>query len=154
MNELLSLFEALTGHLDKLTELAKQKTLVVRKSDLIELDQILREEQALSLALRGAEQKRTALLQKLGLTNVPLTELATKAPESLQQKTRNTVDALRRSYQIYASAADTARNTLECNLHEVERFLAAAGAEGTVPAGYGTSTNVEPPSQMKADFRA
>ena len=147
MEELLSLFETLTGHLDKLTELAKQKTLVVRKSDLMELDRILREEQALALALRGIEQKRTALLQKLGLAEVPLTDLPARAPEALQQKTRSTVDALRRAYQIYASAADTARNTLECNLHEVEKFLAAAGA--AADAG-----NVEPPAKMKSDFRA
>lgn len=153
MEELLSLFETLTGHLDKLTELAKQKTLVVRKSDLMELDRILREEQALALALRGIEQKRTALLQKLGLAEVPLTDLPARAPEALQQKTRSTVDALRRAYQIYASAADTARNTLECNLHEVERFLAAAGAQRPETPGYGNDT-VEPPSQMKADFRA
>ena len=63
------------------------------------------------------------------------------------------MDALRRAYQIYAAAADIARNTLECNLHEVERFLAAAGAEGGDAPGYGNS-DVEPPSQMKADFRA
>ena len=153
MEELLSLFEALTGHLGKLTELAKQKTIAVRKNDLMELDRILREEQALALALRGSDQKRSALLQKLGLADVPLTELASKAPESLQQKTRNTVDALRRAYQIYSSAADIARNTLECNLHEVERFLAAAGAENPDAPGYGNN-DVEPPSQMKADFRA
>ena len=153
MEELLSLFETLTGHLDKLTELAKQKTLVVRKSDLMELDRILREEQALALALRGIEQKRTALLQKLGLAEVPLTDLPARAPEALQQKTRSTVDALRRAYQIYASAADTARNTLECTLHEVERFLAAAGAQRPETLGYENDT-VEPPSQMKADFRA
>lgn len=153
MEELLSLFETLTGHLDKLTELAKQKTLVVRKSDLMELDRILREEQALSLALRGIEQKRTALLQKLSLAEVPLTDLPARAPEALQQKARTTVDSLRRAYQIYASAADTARNTLECNLHEVERFLAAAGAQRPETPGYGNN-EVEPPSQMKADFRA
>lgn len=153
MEALLSLFETLTGHLEKLTELAKQKTLVVRKSDLMELDRILREEQALALTIRGIEQKRSALLQKLGLAEVPLTDLPAQVPEAMQQKARNTVDALRRAYQIYASAADTARNTLECNLHEVERFLAAAGAQRPEAPGYGNDT-VEPPSQMKADFRA
>ena len=153
MEELLTLFESLTGHLDKLTELAKQKTMAVRKNDLLELDQILREEQALALALRGLEQKRIALLQKLGLADVPLTALPPKAPESLQQKTRNTVDGLRRAYQIYANAAEIARNTLECNLHEVERFLAASGAEEPETPGYGNN-DVEPPAPMKADFRA
>lgn len=153
MEELLTLFETLTGHLEKLTELAKQKTITVRKNDLMDLDRILREEQALALALRGLEQKRASLLQKLGLSELPLGSLPSAAPEALQQKTRTTVEALRSAYQIYASAADTARNTLECNLHEVERFLAAAGAQSPEGQGYGNKT-VEPPTPMKADFRA
>ena len=153
MEQLLSLFETLTGHLGKLTELAKQKTTAVRKNDLMDLDRILKEEQAMALTFRGLDQKRTALLQSLGLAEVPLTELPSRAPAEIQQKARNTVDALRRAYQIYTSAADIARNTLECNLHEVERFLAVAGAEPSDTPGYGTS-DVEPPAQMKADFRA
>lgn len=153
MEQLLSLFETLTGHLGKLTELAKQKTTAVRKNDLMDLDRILKEEQAMALTFRGLDQKRIALLKSLGLTEVPLADLPSHAPAALQQQTRNTVDALRRAYQIYASAADTARNTLECNLHEIERFLAASGAEQGDAPGYGPN-DVEPPSQMKADFRA
>ena len=148
MEELLKLFETLIGHLSKLTDLAKQKTITVRKNDLLELDRILREEQAVALALRGIDQKRTVLLQKLDLTHVTLTDLPAKAPKALQQKARETVENLRHAYQIYASAAEVARNTLECNLHEVEHFLAAAGAD------HWEGGTIEPPSQMKADFRA
>lgn len=147
MEALLSLFETLADHLRQLTELAKRKTTVVRKNDLLELDKILKEEQAQSLALRGLEQKRVTLLQQLGFENVPLTDLPAKAPADLQQKTRDTVDALRREFSIYRSAAEIARNTLECNLHEVEKFLAAAGAAEK-------TGEVDPPPQMKSDFRA
>ena len=146
MEALLSVLDNLTAHMTQLTELAKRKTLVVRKNDLLELDKILKEEQAQALAIRGLDNKRAALLQELGLQGVPLTELPSKAPAELRQRARESVEALRREYSIYSSAAEVARNTLECNLHEVEKFLAAAGAAQT--------GEVSPPPQMKADFRA
>ena len=153
MESLLTLFETLTEQLKHLTELAKRKTTAVRKSDLMELDKILKEEQAQSLVLRGLDQKRTALLQQLGLQNVPLTGLPARVPAELQQRTATAVENLRREFSIYRSAAEVARNTLECNLHEIEKFLAAAGAADDAGAGY-SSGNVEPPAKMKSDFRA
>ena len=149
MEALLSLFDQLTEHLRQLTELAKRKTLVVRKNDLLELDKILKEEQAQALSLRGLDNKRIALLRELNLQDIPLTELPSRAPAELRQKARDSVEALRREYSIYHSAAEIARNTLECNLHEVEKFLAAAGAANNSVPG-----EVSPPPQMKSDFRA
>ncbi|MBR2894049.1 MAG: hypothetical protein IKC03_00130, partial [Oscillospiraceae bacterium] len=121
--------------------------------DLLTLDQILREEQAAALALRGLEQKRTTLLQQLGLSNTPLSDLPAHAPDTLRQKTKTTVETLRTQYQIYQSAAQTARNTLECNLHEVEKFLAASGVEQPSSTGY-HPVNIDAPPPMKTDFRA
>lgn len=153
MESLLTLFETLTEQLKQLTELAKRKTTAVRKSDLLELDKILKEEQAQSLALRGLDQKRVTLLQQFGLQNVPLTALPAKVPAELQQRTAAAVENLRREFSIYHSAAEVARHTLECNLHEIEKFLAATGAANDTGAGY-NSGNVEPPAKMKSDFRA
>lgn len=153
MEALLTLFENLANQLTQLTELAKRKTTAVRRNDLLELDNILKEEQAQSLALRGLEQKRLSLLQQLDLQDIPLTELPAKAPDQLRQRAKASVESLRREFAIYRSAAEVARNTLECNLHEVEKFLAAAGAAAEPGADY-HSGNVEPPSKMKSDFRA
>lgn len=150
MQELLTLFQSLTRHLETLTELARQKTLAVRKSDLNDLDRILKEEQAQALALRGLEQKRVTLLKKLSLEKTPLIDLPAKAPPALQQEMRDCVDTLRQTYRVYNSAADIARSTLECNLHEIERILAAAGAQERAEH---LDDNIEPPSPMKADFR-
>lgn len=153
MESLLTLFETLTDQLKQLTELAKRKTTAVRKNDLLELDKILKEEQAQSLALRGLDQKRAALLQQFGLQNTPLIGLPAKVPPELRQRTTAAVDNLRREFSIYRSAAEVARNTLECNLHEIEKFLAAAGATDDTGVGY-SNGNVEPPAKMKSDFRA
>lgn len=153
MESLLTLFENLTTHLRQLTELAKRKTAAVCKNDLTELDKILKEEQAQSLALRGIDQKRTALLQQFALERVPVTEIPSHFPADLQQAAQNTVETMQREFAIYRSAAEVARNTLECNLHEVEKFLAAVGAANDAGAGY-RSGDVEPPARMKSDFRA
>lgn len=153
MEALLTLFESIAEHLRQLTELAKRKTTAVRKSDLIELDKILKEEQAQSLALRGLEQKRASLLAQFALENIPLTDLPAKFPPQLQQKARESAEMLRREFAIYQSAAEIARNTLECNLHEVEKFLAAAGAANDNGTDY-RNGEVDAPPQMKADFRA
>ena len=149
MEALLTLFDHLTVQLQQLTQLAKRKTTAVRNSDLLELDKILKEEQAQSLALRGLDQKRISLLQQLGLQDLRLSELSTKAPAHLQQQAKNSIEALRREFAIYQSAAEVARNTLECNLHEVEKFLEAAGANPNANNG-----TVEAPARMKSDFRA
>ena len=153
MEALLTLFETIVSHLRQLTELAKLKTTAVRKSDLIELDRIMKEEQAQSLAMRGLEQKRATLLAQFELQNVALIDLPNKFPPQLQQKARESVETLRREFSIYQSAAEIARNTLECNLHEVEKFLAAAGA-ATDPGTDYRNNEVDAPPQMKADFRA
>lgn len=153
MEALLTLFESIVSHLRQLTELAKRKTTAVRKSDLLELDKILKEEQAQSLALRGLEQKRISLITQFELENIPLTDLPSRFPPQLQQKARDGVETLRREFSIYRSAAEIARNTLECNLHEVEKFLAAAGAANDNGTDY-RNGEVDAPPQMKADFRA
>ena len=82
-----------------------------------------------------------------------MTDLPAKFPPELQQKARESAETLRREFAIYQSAAEIARNTLECNLHEIEKFLAAAGAANDNGTDYRNS-EVDAPPQMKADFRA
>ena len=149
----LDLLRELSGSLDRLTGLAKEKTAAVRKDDLMGLDAALKQEQAMSLALRGLEQKRLTLLKGLGLENTPLTELPANCPAELRNETKKAVETLRRSYEVYRTAADVARDTLECNLHELEKLVEQMGGRQTGGAGY-AAPSAEPPKKMKTDFRA
>ena len=148
----LLLLVSLREKLEQLCELARAKTAAVQADDLLKLDEILKREQALSLAFRGLEQKRDNLLRDMGLTHIPLSGLAAHYPPDLQLEAKQTIEALQNQYRIYHAASEVARNTLECNLHEIEKVLSAI--DGASPNGPGyTPPQAEPPQSMKTDFR-
>ncbi len=150
----LELLSDLSRQFAQLSDLAQEKTQAVRKDDLMALDEVLKQEQALALALRGQEQRRLAMVQALNLEGVPLAQLAQNCPPNLQLQARDAAEGLARQYQIYCSAAEVARNTLECNLHEIEKTLAQLGGDQTAGPGYSQTAETVPPPKMKTDFRA
>lgn len=150
----LGLLRELGGHLDHLAVLAQEKADAARQDDLLALDEVLKQEQAMTLTLRGLEQKRQKLLPELGLEDTRLSGLISKCPPELQDEARSTAEELRRSYQVYRSCADMARNTLELTLHQIEKIVTAAGVDpAQAGAGY-EPAGAEPPKNMKTDFRA
>lgn len=150
----ITLLRDLSGNLEQLSELAQQKSEQVRQNDLLGLDEVLKQEQVMTLALRGLEQKRLKLVAQLGLDGVSLSGFPARCPEHLQDRAAQTVERLRQSYHVYRSYADAARSTLELNLHEIEKYIARSGADPKlVSAGY-EAPGVEPPKNMKTDFRA
>ena len=150
----LDLLKELGGYLDKLAELSQQKAETVRQDDLIAMDAVLKQEQAVGLTIRGLELRRVKLMGQLGLENVPLAQLPEHYPAELFDEAKRTAESLRQSYKIYRSSADMARNLLELNLHQIEKIIAAAGVD-PVEAGAGYEIpGAEPPKNMKTDFRA
>lgn len=150
----LDLLNTLTEKLQELSQLAKQKAEIARCDDLQALDAVMRQEQAFALSFRGLEQKKDTIAQKLGLETVSLSSLADHFPSDLQLRARKTVDALRSQYEVYRFAAEVARNTIECNLHEIDKFIASQDAASVAGPGYDTPSVTEPPPTMKSDFRA
>ena len=144
----------LSGVLDRLTPLAQQKAEAARASDLLALDEVLKQEQALSLNLRGLELKRQKLAPQLGLDGVPLSGLPERCPPELADEARKTAAALRKSYEIYRSYANMARNTLELNLHQIDKFLESAGVDPKLAVQGYEAPSAEPPKKMKTEFRA
>lgn len=149
-----SVLRELSGTLDRLTPLAQQKADAVRSDDLLALDEVLKQEQALALSLRGLELKRTKLASQLELDGIPLSKLPERCPAQLADEARKTAAALRSSYEIYRSYADMARNTLEINLHQIDKVLADAGVDPKLAAQGYEASPMEPPQKMKTDFRA
>lgn len=149
----LALLDELQDSLDRLSALARRKINAVRQDDLLALDEVMKEEQALSLSLRSLEQRRGKLLAELGLEGVPLSGLVARFPTQLQPRATQTVRNLQRSYESFRTASEVARSTLECNLHELEKVIAAHGGNPAQGAGY-LSPDAQPPKNMQTDFRA
>jgi len=154
--EYLALLREVGGLLEKLAALSKRKAAVVKQDDLLGLDEVLKQENALGLSLRGLELKRMKLVPQLGLDGTRLEDLPAKFPPELEPEARETVRAVQSSYKIYRSCADLARTTLELNLHQIEKFVTAAGGDPKdLETGVGYApTGPEPPRNMKTDFRA
>ena len=124
--------EQLGKALDQLTELAKEKTAAVRRDDLLAVDSCMKQEQALGLSLRAMDKKRDTLLAAMGLENVTLSGLVQHCPEEIRTEAKAAADKLRDRYELYRSASDVARTTLEVNLHQIEKMMAD---EADAPVG-------------------
>lgn len=152
--EYLGLLRDVGAALERLAVLEEKKAAVIRQDDLLGLDEVLKQEQALGLNLRGLELKRQKLAPQLGLDSTKLEELVSQFPPELELKARDTVRELKNSYKIYRSCSDMARNTLELNLHQIEKVITAAGGDPKeLDVGY-QAPGAEPPRNMKTDFRA
>lgn len=114
---------SLGGTIEELTGLAQKKTQAVLHDDLEQVNECMKREQALSLTLRSMDKKRDELLDELGLGGVPLSGLAEHCPEELRREAREVAGKLRSRYDIYRGAAEISRTTLECNLHQIEKFM-------------------------------
>lgn len=149
----LSLLREAAQLLEKLTGIQQKKSRAVREDDLEGLNECIRQEQALGLALRGCEQKRACAQRALGLEGLGLDALAERAPAECRAEARRVAEALRGQYRLYRGAAEVARSTLECNLHQIEIALRDMGAEPAPGGGY-TGETPAPPRPMRTDFRA
>lgn len=148
----LTVLRQLTQTLEELTALEKEKTDAVRSDELDVLNRCMQREQAISLKLRGYDRKRETMLGELGIAKSSLRDLEEQAPDELHLEAKKVAEDLRTQYQQYQAAAKVARNTLEINLHEIEKILAAQGADpGTI--GYEEPTAELPPN-MHTDIRA
>lgn len=146
--EYLSLLTDLADTLGRLSKVEQEKTAAVLKDDLLALNAFMKQEQALTLKLRGFDRRREQALSALGLDGIPLSGMAGRFPEELRMRARSVEEELRRQYTLYQGAADVARTTLECNLHQVEKTIASMGVEPAAEAAPAL------PKSMKTDFRA
>lgn len=149
----LELLEAFRSQMEQLTDLAKLKAAVVQNDDLLALNEIMNQEQAIAMAFRGLEQKQQNLLSRLGAADLPLSGLVSCFPAGQQGEVRQAVEALQTQYHTYRLEADKARGILEGGIHEIEKILEGAGAVSTSGPGYRPPEAQTPPT-MKTDFRA
>ena len=144
----LQLLHQLTHVLEELTAIEEKKTSAVCQDDLAGLMECMKQEQAQTLALRGLDRKREAALSEMGASDAPLSAIGTWAPAHLRLEAKRAAEDLRRQYELFRGAADVARDTLEINLHQVEKILEKMDAEAV------DGFEPELPSNMRTDFKA
>ena len=130
--EYLKLLSGLSRTLEQLTKVEQDKKTAASQGDLAGVEDCMKQEQVLSLSLRGYDQRRDKMLASLGMQGVPLNQLEDHSPPDLMLETRRTVEELRRQYTLVQAASQAARNTLEINLREIERIMAVQAGDAGV----------------------
>lgn len=120
----LKLLRDLAHTLEKLTKIEQEKNEAASSGDVQGVELCMKREQAMSLSLRGYDQRRTAMLAALGLEGVKLKGLEEHSPEELRLETKAVAEELRRQYSLFQTASHVARNTLELNLRAIEKLQA------------------------------
>ena len=151
--EYLEFLSGLCGQLDQLARVEGDKIAAVRGYDLAALDECMKQEQALALALRGSEQKRDRMLAQLGLAGVTLKDLPRRCPPEYARETGQAVEPLLRANQVLQSVQEPAPSLLERQLHNVEEQLRAKGVEPGVDTSYQYAPGQRPQS-LRTDFKA
>ena len=126
-SDYLALLSELCQLFDQISHVEQQKIDAVQGHALDELNEAMKREQALTLALRGCEQKRETLLTGLGLTGISLRDMASHCPPEY-------------------------RTLTELELRRVDGELARRGVEPDAESHYQASP--ARPTGMKTDFRA
>lgn len=134
--------------MDQLTEVTRLKNKAARLGDLVAVEEMMKKEQVFSMTLRGMDIKRDKMLKEMGLEGVPLSGLAEHYPPELFDRARKTAEHAMKRYTVYKSASETARVTMECALHDIDKMMVQ---ERPAPSA---GAKDEPPPRMKTDFRA
>lgn len=143
--EYLTLLEGIQKDLAQVTGVEQRKIAAIRSGDLLVLDECMKQEQVITLSLRGREQRRKALLQQLGLEQLPLRELPQHSPQELRARATQVVEQTLRAYQVYDSAQKAARTMMETELRQIDKELKRHRQQkDQAPA----------PNRRQTDFRA
>lgn len=151
--DLLSVLDAVREALDRLTRLAGEKKKAAHQDDLMALNEVIKQEQAEALNLRGLENHREKILAQLGIKAAALSKLMENCPESLRPQADACVRKLQESYSQYRTAADSARALMEKEIREIDGIISAMGKTPLNGPGY-QAEETSMPAKMKTDFRA
>lgn len=154
-SEYFSMLDTLTQQLEELEQLQHKKIQAVREHDLDVLNDCMKQEQAVSLALRGLEQKRETLSRQLGLEKFTLSKVPEGMPPEERTLAQQRVEQLLRLWDRTHSAQQAARTVVEGDLRRVNQQLEKKGIDPQIEEGYHDHAGPGiPPKGLRTDFRA
>lgn len=123
IDELCMLFDRFSDLFDQMCALQHDKVQAVHSDDIQALDLCMQREQAMILQLRGFQRQKDALHKALGISGVPLRQVARHLPADVQNRIAEPISRFETAYQLYQSASAASRAALESALYEIEHQL-------------------------------
>lgn len=109
---------------DRLIPLEQKKLDVVKQNRVSMLEEIGKKEQAEALVMRGLEQRREKVQEKLGFQGMTFQEILEQLPREQQLETKTLFNELGDRVRTFQSLADSSKTMMEVNLHAINKMIA------------------------------
>lgn len=116
IQELIQLFQ-------HLIEVEEGKVEVVRKNQVIALEECMNQEQAAILKLRGLEQKREQLLESMGYGGFTFRRILEECPSAQKDILSPLFQELEKNIASFKEVNDNGKELLQLNLHKIETAM-------------------------------
>lgn len=139
-------FQQIIKDLIKLFEeslpLEEKKLQAIQTDDVAGVEECMKQEQALTLKLRGLDQKREAAQKELGWEDKSFREIIGAAPEEKKQELSDLFDQLDKAMTIFQDTNQNAMTAMEVHLRDIQKVIRIKDPEGQYnQAGNSTASN-------------
>lgn len=125
LTEFTELLHHLLELFDRLIPLEQSKLEAVSQNRVSRLEEIIKREQADILSMRGLDQKRVRIQEKLGWKDLTFREILEQLPPDQRPQIQILFDELSSRVRTFQSVTDSSRSIMEVNLHNIEKLIAA-----------------------------
>lgn len=118
IKDFIELFEALIS-------IEEKKLDAATKNRVSFVEDCMNKEQAAILRLRGLEKKREQAQLQLGMKDLTFRQILEKVPSDIESVLRPLFDQLSAQIRTFQSVSDSAKESIELNLHMIQSALEA-----------------------------
>lgn len=103
--------------------LEQKKLQALQCDDVAGVEDCMKQEQALTLKIRGLEQKREKLQKELGWEGKSFREIIETAPEEHKQSLQELFDRLTNTVTVFSETNQAAMTAMEVHLRDIQRVI-------------------------------
>lgn len=118
INEFIIFFESLK-------DIEQEKFNAVTAKNFSQIDECMKKEQAAILKLKGLDKKREQIQEKLSFKDKSFREIISLVPDKNKPVLSELFNKLDSNVKSYKSISDAAKETLELNIHNIDRIIDA-----------------------------
>jgi len=123
MDNFTSLIKEMTEFFDAFQLIEKNKLQAAASNDILELEELMKKEQAEILVLRGFERKQQEIQAQMGCQGLTFKEIIAKAPESDRPELENVYSRLSDSLDLFQKTTQSVKQAIDINLHAIQKAL-------------------------------
>lgn len=110
--------------------LEQRKLEAIQQDDVSGVEECMKQEQALTLKLKGLDRKRESIQKELGWEGKPFREIVDAVPAENRQELRKLFDQLTNIVTIFSETNKEAMTAMEVHLRDMQKVMKIKSHEG------------------------